>query len=233
MENKMIFLNHKMNLNAKEIKDYLNSFPYHNNVVICPSTIYIPYFLRKDSKIGIQNIAADNSGSFTGEVSAMQAKSLGVSYAIIGHSERRANYLETDDIVNQKVLKALENHINVVLCIGEEKRKAGFEKIIKNQIKKALINVSNFEHIYIAYEPVWAIGTGLTPTNEQIKKTVSLIKETVKKEFEFVNIKVLYGGSVNDNNIEALNQIDNLDGYLIGGASLDIEKVKKIIKVVL
>jgi triosephosphate isomerase (TIM) len=232
MGNKLIVLNHKMNLTAKEVKDYLLNISANKNVVMCPTAIYIPYFLAKDFQVGIQNISANDKGAYTGQIGVSQVRSLGVNYVIIGHSEIREYLGDTDELINQKVIKTLENHVNVILCIGEKTRKRGFEKVVKEQIKKALTNVGELEHVFIAYEPIWAIGTGITPTNEQIKDTTVMIKKYVKDTFKYENIKVLYGGSVSDVNIEELNKIDVIDGYLVGGASLDLNKVKKIIEVV-
>lgn len=233
MENKLLVLNHKMNLNLLEFTTYLKGFTFENkNLVVCPSNIYVPYFLKHQYQVGLQNIFHEDKGAFTGEVSPLQARSLGISYVIVGHSERRLIFKEDNDLINKKILKSISNNLNAILCIGENKHRKNTKKILKKQIKECLKDVFNFEKVIIAYEPVWSIGTGLIPTNDEIENTVAFIKKYVYKLYN-IDIKVLYGGSVNDENIELLNQIRNIDGYLVGGASLSIEKVRRMVEVVL
>ncbi|HHW68764.1 MAG TPA: triose-phosphate isomerase [Tenericutes bacterium] len=237
MENKIVIANFKMNLLINDINKYIDQFKYKDlNVVICPSNIHLYKFIKNNYKVGIQNINSNNFGAYTGEISAIQAKDLGCEYVLIGHSERRSIYKETDTIINNKIKNALENGLKVVLCVGEtieEKELFKTESIIKNQITKALTNISNISNIIIAYEPVWAIGTDKIPTNEDIYKTVDFIKKTIFELYKTEDIKVLYGGSVNEKNIKELNSIINLSGFLVGGTSLKIDKFSKIIEVVL
>lgn len=233
--NKIIVCNHKMNLTGKEMETYLsviNTQNFSKDLVICPTNIYVPYFLKKSYSVGLQNIYYGAKGAFTGEVSPVQAKSMGITYVIVGHSERRTNFDETNDLINKKVISALDSGLKVILCIGEAMHKKKNEKIIKEEMFSCLKNVKDLANVMIAYEPLWAIGTSLTPTNDEIFKTTTFIKDFIHKEFNYEGIKVLYGGSVSDTNIEELNKITNIDGFLIGGASLNTEKLLKITKVV-
>lgn len=240
MANKRIVVgNMKMNLTAPEITKYVKAIEkkeYNKQVIICPSSLYLPYFIGKSYGVGIQNIAAYENGAYTGEVSASQAKSMRLDCTIIGHSERREYFKETDEIVHQKITLSLEANLKVILCIGEteeERDSLKTYKVLKKQIVSALkgFDEKDLKKIIIAYEPIWAIGTGKTPSNDEIKDTIAFIKEIVKSSFQ-VNMSVLYGGSVNEKNITSLNQIENIDGYLVGGASTKVDKFMKIIEVV-
>lgn len=237
MENKLIIANHKMNMDAKEVNEYLKELGKidNENVVICPTSIYIPYFLKKKYKVGIQNTFIHESGSYTGEISPKQAKSLGVSYTILGHSERR-NYLdETDTLINRKLLTALNSELKVILCIGEtleERNMLKTDRILKRQVINALRDVELIDNVIVAYEPIWAIGTGIVPTNKEIASTISYIKTIIDNLYPSNDVKIIYGGSVNEKNIQELNEIKELDGFLVGGASLNTESFLKIIEVV-
>ena len=218
----IVVANLKAYMTYKDILKYKDNIP--NNVIVCPSNLYIPFFLNHKYKVGIQDISIYDTGAHTGEICASQVKELGVEYAIIGHSERRSK--ETDDEINKKVLKALENNLKVILCIGENKDENKNEKI-EYQILNDLKNVSNLDNVIIAYEPVWCIGTGITPTNEQIEETIKFIQSIFQKSFT-TSAKILYGGSVDKNNINTLKKI-NLSGFLIGKASTDYEHLKEIV----
>jgi len=237
MENKLIIANHKMNMNANEVNEYLKALDKINNknVIICPTSIYIPYFLKKNFKVGIQNTFIHSNGAYTGEVSPMQARSLGVKYTILGHSERR-NYLEEKDIlINKKVLEALNNNLKVILCIGEtleDRNMLRTDKVLKRQIINALRDVELIDNVIIAYEPIWSIGTGLVPSNKEISATINYIKKIINNLFPDNNIKITYGGSVTEKNIKELNKIKDVQGFLIGGASLNPKSFLKIIEVV-
>lgn len=237
MSNKIVIANHKMNMNADQIKKYLKSLENldNKNVVICPSSIYIPYFLKKGFQVGIQNTYINDKGSYTGEISPSQAKSLGVNFTIIGHSERRAYLKEDDTLINKKVIEALNNKLKVVLCIGEtleERNMLKTDKVLKRQIIDDLRDVKSIDNIVIAYEPVWAIGTGVVPNNSEIKATISYIKTIIDNLYHDGSAKIVYGGSVNEKNIKELNKIKEVDGFLVGGASLIPEVFLKIIEVV-
>ena len=170
------------------------------------------------------------NGAYTGDISASQLKSIGVKYTLVGHSERR-KYYHDSDYVNKKIICAINNDITPILCIGEtkEERDNNLTNIrLKEEIDKAFNNISNLSNIIIAYEPLWSIGTGLIPTNNEIFETISYIKEYVKSQYNF-DVKVLYGGSVNNNNILELESVNNIDGYLVGGCSLDTNKFLDLI----
>lgn len=236
MENKLIVGNMKMNLTYEEIVRYLNNFnETKDNVVICPTSIYVPLFLDKQFKVGLQNVFYKDMGAYTGEISPKQAKSLGISYVIIGHSERRQILKETDETINLKIIESLNSNLKVILCIGEtldERQNNQTNSVIKNQLTEDLKNVNETDNLIIAYEPIWAIGTGLTPTNSEIKETIDFINSTTEKLLS-KKIPVLYGGSVTDENIEELNTISNVSGFLVGGASTKADTFTNIIKEVL
>lgn len=240
MENKRIIIgNLKMNMGASEINNYLkevNKRIDNSNIVICPSSLFIPYFLKQKYKVGIQNIAPAECGAHTGEISASQASSLGVEYVIIGHSERRQMYNDTDLMINKKVKLALNNNLIPIICIGEtneDKVMFRTEKVINKQITYALRDLTkeDMEKIIIAYEPVWAIGTNVVPTNSDIKNAISYIKSLINTITQYNNTKVLYGGSVNKKNILELIKVNEVDGFLIGGASLKPDEFSEIIEV--
>lgn len=236
---KLVVGNMKMNLLASDVSLYLKEFHFdeqQDQVVICPSTIFIPYFLKQPYKVGIQNLFFRDKGAYTGEISVSQAASLGIDYAIIGHSERRIYFRESDQDINKKIISALKYGFHIILCIGETAEEKGLLKtarVLKRQLLNDLRNVEKefFSQIIIAYEPVWAIGNDVTPTMVEIEETVQYIKGIILQYFGYEDIKVLYGGSVNSKNIEELNQIPNVSGFLVGGASINAEEFLKIIEV--
>ena len=238
MINKYIIANLKMNMSATEISEYLktiNKKIFVSNLIICPTSIYIPYFLNHSYDVGIQNIYYENNGPFTGEISPKQASSLGIKYAIIGHSDRR-NMGEDNFIINKKIKKTLENGMRTILCIGEtfeEREMLKTDKILKHQILSGLRNIEkkDFKNILIAYEPVWAVGTNKLPNKKEISSCIDFIKNICKTNLEGIPF-ILYGGSVNEKNIKQLNEIENLDGFLIGNSSCDAEKLIKIIDII-
>ena len=240
MENKIIVANLKMGMTAGQVNYYLKVLNQKNlskNIIVCPSNIYLPYFLNQSYDIGIQNVFFDSKGYFTGEISPLQAKSMGVNYAIIGHCERRIYFHESDLMINQKLLCALKYNMKVILCIGEsleEKNMFRTDRILKKQIQVALKDVplNQLDNVYIAYEPVWAVGTNMVANNNDIQKTVCYIKDIVYELFNYNKIKILYGGSINETNIEELKDIKNLDGFLVGSSSCEVDKFCKIIEVV-
>jgi len=223
---KLIIGNLKMNLLKNDICNYINIIKdkKYSNVVFCPSSIYLNYFAENSLNIGSQDIGFLEKGSCTGDESALQLKSIGVKYSLVGHSERR-KYYQDDKYVNQKLSCALNNDIIPILCIGETKEEYDnnlTNSRLKTEIDKAFNKIeNNLNKVIIAYEPIWSIGTGITPSNLEITNATAFIKQYVKDNYS-VNIKVLYGGSVNDDNILNLNKIENIDGYLIGSSSIDI-----------
>lgn len=233
---KILALNHKMNINNNEIDNYISEFGAikFNSIscIVCPSLIYLEKFKKINCLIGSQNVGMMNNGALTGEVSASQLNSLGVNYSIVGHSERRTLLNETDEMINKKISLLLENNIKPILCVGETKEEYDNNKtleVIQKELLNGLNNI-NFDNIIIAYEPIWSIGTGLVPTNNEIENVISSIKKIIKDNFNKDAI-VLYGGSVNENNITELENINIVDGYLVGGASLKIDSIKKMVQV--
>jgi len=222
-----------------EIEDYLmemNIMDYNKQVVFCPSSLYLPYFIGRNYEVGSQNIAPYEEGAYTGEISAAQLVSMGIGCTLIGHSERREHFKETDEVVRKKTEIALKSNLKVILCIGETEDERDDDKtykVLQRQITTALKGIAEEYHnkLIIAYEPIWAIGTGRTPTNIEIEDAISFIK-TIVEELWFKDMKVIYGGSVSDENIIILEQIENIGGYLVGGASIDPVRFKKIIEVV-
>lgn len=240
MENKKYVVgNLKMSMKKDDVASYLkkvNDKIFSNQVIIFPSSIYIPYFLNQYYKVGIQDVHFESTGPYTGEVSPAQAKSMGVCCTLVGHSERKRFFNETDTMVNKKVLESLANGLSIILCIGEtieEKELLKTDRVLKKQITYALRYVKDLRQVMIAYEPVWAIGTKVVPKNDEIEKAIQYIKDLIKKEYDYSDIKVLYGGSVDEKNIHDICKIKNLDGVLVGNSSADADKFLHIIEVVL
>ncbi|MCI9084751.1 MAG: triosephosphate isomerase, partial [Bacilli bacterium] len=222
---KIIALNHKMNMEHEQINQYINSLKKLDlNVVVFPTAIYAKSFINEGFQTGLQNIYHKENGAYTGEISPKQAKSIGVSHVIIGHSERRCIFGETNEDINKKIKQAQENNIKVILCIGE-KQNEYYKEILKKQIEEGLKNIT--EEVIIAYEPVWAIGNKITPSNREIEEILKYIKSLFK-----YNVKVLYGGSVNSETIKTLKEVNEVAGYLIGGVSTDIKELEKIKRVI-
>jgi len=200
-------------------------------IIYCPpSTLIRPMskkLVNSNIEVGAQNChEQEKSGAFTGSVNSAMLKSVGAKYVILGHSENRQSG-ETDKLINLKIKSALKSGLKVIFCIGEtlkEKRKRVTKKVLSRQINLGLNEIRNKNNIIVAYEPVWSIGTGVIPKNDELYETINFLKRKIKKN------KILYGGSVNAKNIEQLKSIDNLDGYLIGGASQDPKKFIDIIK---
>ncbi|NLM63290.1 MAG: triose-phosphate isomerase [Mollicutes bacterium] len=238
MENKKIVVgNLKSTMNIEDVSKYLqviNKEIASKEVIICPSSIYIPYFLKKNYQVGLQNIFLDEGGPYTGEITPTQAVSLEIRYAIVGHSERRIHLNETDEIINKKIVAAINKNMYVILCIGEtleEKEMLRTDMVIRRQLVNALngLSIDMLYNVIIAYEPVWAIGTNNIPSIKEIEKTVEYIKNVVKQISGYEDIKVLYGGSVNEHNVKELNKINNISGFLVGGASTKADSFLKII----
>lgn len=231
---KYLVCNFKNKLNKEEIIKYsnkLNELGIKNvELVICPSNIYLSYFSGDNYKLGVQDISSFIDKTITGEVMGEQLRSMNVSYAIIGHSERRIYKNELNiDFIN-KINNAIENDIKVIYCIGEslkEKEEGNTYIVLEKEISEVLNNVE-LKNIIIAYEPVWAIGSGKVPTNEEIKENIEFINKIIKEKYD-TKLKVLYGGSVNKDNIKELNKIKNVDGFLVGGASTNIDSLESIL----
>jgi triosephosphate isomerase len=202
-------------------------------LIYCPPYTLISSFSKKfkNCQIGIggQNChESEGYGPYTGSVNSRMLRNIGAQFVIIGHSENRENG-ENDRLINLKIKSALEAKLKVIFCIGEtltEKRKKKTQSILSKQIKVGLKGVKNKLNIFIAYEPVWAIGTGIVPKSDDLLKTVKFIKSKFKDK----SPKILYGGSVNPENIKNLKEINNIDGFLIGGASQNAKKFIDIVK---
>ena len=199
-------------------------------LVLCPPSIYLSLFDKNGYDLGAQDISSFMDRTITGEIEANQIKSLGATYVIVGNSERRIYKHEINiDFIN-KINNALENNLNVIYCVGEtlrDKENGSTFEILEKQISEVLNNVE-IKNIMIAYEPVWAIGTGNVPSIKEIKENIEFISDLLYEKYE-CKLDILYGGSVNDENIGELCSIKGLSGFLVGGASLDVNKVKGMI----
>ena len=206
-------------------------------IIYCPPYTLIDSFIKKLKKtninVGAQNCHQSNlDGPFTGSINSKMIKNLGCKYVIIGHSENRING-DSDKIINIKIKSCLSNNLKVFFCIGEnlkQKRDKKTKMILLNQITKGLSKIKNIKNLFIAYEPVWSIGTGSILKNSELTENILYIKKLIKKKFKNKDIKILYGGSVNPRNIKNLSEIDQIDGFLIGGASQNSNKFIDIIK---
>lgn len=226
----IIALNNKSNLTKEEFLKYKENIQKLNfktsNVILIPSNIYLAAANIPNISLGSQNVSMYEMGPHTGEVSASQLRQLGVSYCLVGHSERRKEQHETNIEIRNKIKNLLNQGIIPILCIGETKEeKNTAHTVIYQELQEALIGLpaEELKKVIIAYEPVWSIGTGLIPTSTEIESIVTKIKET------YPNNLVLYGGSVTLENIEKLTQENAVDGYLLGGLSLQLDKVQILI----
>lgn len=237
---KMFKTSSEATLLVKELKDNLKEVN-GINVVICPSYGSLCTVKKelKGSRIamGAQNCHWDDEGAYTGEVSAKMLAELGCEYVIIGHSERRNLFRETDEIINMKLKQALKEGLTPILCLGEswqERESGNTEKVLEEQLKKGLngINKDSMAKVVIAYEPVWAIGSGKNATPEQAQQAHQSIRRVLKELYgadASENALVIYGGSVNPENAKELLTAEEIDGALVGGASLNGEQFIKII----
>lgn len=216
----------------------------NQEVVVCSPFIHLSSIAKlaapvRNVHIGAQNIHQAESGAFTGEVSASQVKSVGVSYVILGHSERRAYFGETDALLAEKVNIALKHDLKPIFCIGEtkeERESNRFFEVIKTQLDQGVFHLSanEFAQVVLAYEPVWAIGTGLTASPEQAQEVHAYIREMIAQRYDATvadNTTILYGGSANPSNASTLFAQKDIDGGLIGGASLKSRDFLEIVKV--
>lgn len=211
-------------------------------VVVCPPfTALAPVAeLLKDSKIalGAQNLFWEEEGAYTGEVSPVMLRDLGCQYVIIGHSERRQYFGETDQQVNKKVKATLRHQLLPIICVGEtlEQREAGeTDSVVSSQVEKALTGVGaeQIPKVVIAYEPIWAIGTGRSSTGEDANKVITLIRKTIAQQYQQEiadQVRIQYGGSVKPDNIKEFMSQPEIDGALVGGASLKVDSFNSIIR---
>ena len=246
MRRKVIAGNWKMNMLPNEAMAFIEGLaPLVKNseaeVVLCvPYTdLFYSLLTAQDTniKIGAQNMHWEESGAYTGEVSGKMLKSIGVEYVIIGHSERRQYFNETDETVNKKIKSAFANELKPIVCVGEtlEQRETGkAEEIVTNQTKIALdgLTEEQVENTIIAYEPIWAIGTGKTATAEDANNSIKAIRNEIAKNYgQNIADKVIiqYGGSVKASNAKELFSTSDIDGGLVGGASLKVEEFANIV----
>ncbi len=248
MRKKIIAANWKMNMTQSEASSFLDTFLRELGDEKTVEVVIVPAFtaLSKVSerlsntqgvRLGAQNMSAEKSGAFTGEVSGAMLRELFVRYVILGHSERRSLYGETDAVVNRKLHAAVEATLKPIVCIGEtlEQRDAGdVEKVLAAQLKGSLagLTAKEIHDAVLAYEPVWAIGTGRTATPEQAQEAHAFIRKTVGELFDettSAKMRIQYGGSVKPNNTEALMRQPDIDGALVGGASLEARAFAEIV----
>ena len=249
MRKKVIAGNWKMNKLPNEAISFFEELtPLVNNtkneVVICAPYTDLFYAIlsaqNTNIKIGAQNMHWEESGAYTGEVSPQMLKSIGVEYVIIGHSERREYFAETDETVNKKVKAAHNVGLTPIVCVGEslEQRESGNAKnIVTSQVKLGLKDLTNdqIESTIVAYEPIWAIGTGKTATSEDANETIKWIREEIANMYgkeTADKVIIQYGGSVKSSNAKELFEMSDIDGALVGGASLKAEEFSKIVNAV-
>lgn len=238
MRKKIVAGNWKMNKSwpealelAKALAENAPAFPAGVNVIIAPPAIYLHGLqaqLPKGVAVAAQNCSQHDAGAYTGEISAGMLASMGINYCIIGHSERRQYYGETNDVIQAKIDACLRHGVTPIFCCGESLSERNFNKhfiTVSNQIQQALFHLSAelVQQVVIAYEPVWAIGTGVTASNEQAEEMHAFIRDFVSRNYNQEvadSISILYGGSVNAANAAELFACPNVDGGLVGGASL-------------
>ena len=246
MRRKVIAGNWKMNMLPNEAIEYIEAFAplvkdTESEVILCVPYTDLFYCLMNaqgtNIKIGAQNMHFEEKGAYTGEVSGKMLKSIGVEYVIIGHSERRQYFNETDETVNKKIKTAFENELKPIVCVGEklEERENGkAEEVVTKQIKLDLegLTKEQVKNTIIAYEPIWAIGTGKTATSEDANNMIKTIRKQIADIFGndvAEEVIIQYGGSVKSSNAKELFTTSDIDGGLVGGASLKPDEFSKIV----
>lgn len=229
----ILALNNKCNLTKDEFLAYdanLKKLDFtKTTIILFPTSIYLGMFSSNKILLGSQDVSMFTSGPHTGEVSAKQLKSLAVKYSLVGHFERREEQHESNDSINKKIKNLLSENITPILCIGEVSEEQDIvTEVLTTQLKESLKDLSKDEidKIIIAYEPIWSIGTGIIPSCKKIKAIVNYLKSL------YPNTKVLYGGSVNLDNVEKLTKENIVDGYLIGGLSLHLDKIQTLLNTI-
>ena len=241
MRKKLIVGNYKMNYTINQAEDFIESIketintPYVD-VVICPNFVALDrvydILYGTNIKLGAQNVHYEEKGAYTGETSIDMLISAGVEYVIVGHSERREMFFETDENVNKKVHTIINKDLKPIICVGETleiREKNEHFDYVKNQVIKAIDGVNEEQvkrNIIIAYEPIWAIGTGKTATKNEAEEMCKYIRETITSMYNekvAESVKILYGGSVKSSNAHEIIESENIDGALVGGASLTNE----------
>ncbi len=245
---KLIIANWKMHKTVDDSKKFIDELISENKnfeckVVICPPFVALGAIIQKchDSGIyvGAQNCHFEEKGAFTGEISALMLGSIGVDYVIIGHSERRTNFHETDAIINKKLKAVFKNHMTPILCVGEtleQRVNTGATDVVMSQIENAIDGLTSSEvaNLVIAYEPVWAIGSGKTVTVDDASKICSKIRNFLCSNYGAEisgKMRIIYGGSLNEKNCKEFLKSDELNGCLIGGSSLNVESFSEILNI--
>lgn len=250
MRNFLIAGNWKMNKGPSEtrqllseLKDTQAEIPESVDVLVCPPSISLTVasdaLENYDVSLGAQNVYFEDNGAYTGEISTSMLNDAGCDYVIVGHSERRQYFGETDTTVNKRVKKALAAGIKPIVCVGEsleQRQKGQHVNLVKKQVKAALVEVDkeDAEEVVIAYEPIWAIGTGETATPDQAQEMHRIIRSELAELLDddaAENMRILYGGSMKPHNAEELLGQDDVDGGLIGGASLKADSFSEIIQI--
>lgn len=246
MRKPIIAGNWKMHKTINEGVEFINNLKDKVSGSDVEVLICAPFTLLKDLKeaskgtnikIGAQNMHFEDKGAFTGEIAPSMLKEIEMDYVVIGHSERRQYYNETDETVNKKTLKALEVAINPIVCVGEtlEQREKDITKdVVKEQVTKALKDITkeDLSKVVIAYEPIWAIGTGKTATSEQANEVIAFIREVITNLYSnelAEEVRIQYGGSVKPANVEEIMNQSDIDGALVGGASLEVESFSALV----
>ncbi len=244
---KFIVGNFKMNTTIREFAKYLDEFlplvkDCKNVVALCVPYTHLMLASQKlvstNVVYGSQNISTEEKGAYTGEISNLMVKDLGAYFTLVGHSEIRKKFRETNEQINQKIIRALAVNLKCILCVGETRTERNTNKtkmVLKKQLEIALKGLyeNELKNIIIAYEPIWAIGTGKMPTLKEIEKTVEDIRQIIMDMFSQKSaekICVIYGGSVNQNNCTNLLKIKNINGLLVGGACLSAKEFSNIVK---
>ena len=229
----------KTSSEALEFAKEINEFEFNKvDVLLAPSFVTLESLrenLKDEIKVAGQNVSEFDDGAYTGEVSTSMLKDIGVEDVIIGHSERREKFSESDEIINAKVKKALEDDLSVILCLGEslEVKEEGKEiDFVRDELLKSLDGVEDLENLTIAYEPIWAIGAGKTCSLEDAENMCKEIRNIINEKYGEVSqqIRILYGGSVKPSNAGEILSKENIDGVLVGGASLKASDFIEIIK---
>lgn len=224
----IVALNHKSNFTKEGILKYLDNFKnlntYNHEMILIPSVCYLS-LMTDNITYGSEDVSSKAMGAYTGEISAKAIKSLGATYTLINHSERTTKMNENLEISKQKLEQAFSNDLIPIICIGDtlEEHKSGtYVDKIKKDMDFLLSDIDKSKDFIIAYEPIFAIGTGIVPTNSDIEKVTTMLKEIYQK-------KVLYGGSANENNIDELKQVKDIDGFLLGGISLKLSSLQEFL----
>ncbi len=249
MRKKIIAANWKMNMTQSESEAFITTLLREIDDLDAVEVVIVPPFTAiakvselltqtQNIKVGAQNMHWERSGAFTGEISPAMLRELFVRYVVLGHSERRALFGETDEIINRKVHAAYEELLRPIVCVGEtlaQREKGDVEKVLSTQLRGSLANVDakELQETVIAYEPVWAIGTGRTATAEQAQEAHAFVRKTLGEmsdETTAEKIRIQYGGSVKPDNARQLLSQPDIDGALVGGASLDPRSFAQIVK---